>query len=167
MKQYWCNPLNRLEVREGARTLFEEIIGERGEQLEKHVYNYSLQTAATKWIPRNWESKVFRFVYLCKVRMLRFNLNKYTDLKERVSRREVTLKQLVWMTHAELRGETSDTPADAPTLEQQVDSMPDGAFQCRRCKSRKTTYYEMQTRSADEPMTVFVTCLKCNNRWKG
>ena len=39
-------------------------------------------------------------------------------------------------------------------------------FKCRRCKSRKTTYYELQTRSADEPMTTFITCLNCGKRWK-
>ncbi|KAJ3309695.1 RNA polymerase II elongation factor [Boothiomyces sp. JEL0838] len=39
-------------------------------------------------------------------------------------------------------------------------------FRCGRCKERKTTYYQMQTRSADEPMTTFVTCVNCNNRWK-
>eukprot|EP00960_Hanusia_phi_P069093 767000-Hanusia_phi.AAC.4 len=30
-------------------------------------------------------------------------------------------------------------------------------FLCRRCQKRKCTYYQMQTRSADEPMTTFVT----------
>ena len=39
-------------------------------------------------------------------------------------------------------------------------------FQCGKCKQRKCTYYQMQTRSADEPMTTFVTCIVCNNRWK-
>ena len=39
-------------------------------------------------------------------------------------------------------------------------------FKCGKCKQRKTTYYQMQTRSADEPMTTFVTCLNCDNRWK-
>ena len=28
------------------------------------------------------------------------------------------------------------------------------AFKCSRCQQRKCTYYQMQTRSADEPMTV-------------
>jgi DNA-directed RNA polymerase subunit M/transcription elongation factor TFIIS len=38
---------------------------------------------------------------------------------------------------------------------------------CRRCK-RKTRcdYYQMQTRSADEPMTTFTTCLECDLKWK-
>jgi transcription elongation factor S-II len=39
-------------------------------------------------------------------------------------------------------------------------------FKCRRCGSRSCNYYEMQTRSADEPMTQFITCLDCNNHWK-
>jgi len=40
------------------------------------------------------------------------------------------------------------------------------AFQCGRCKQRKCRYRQAQTRSADEPMTTFVTCTICNNRWK-
>lgn len=39
-------------------------------------------------------------------------------------------------------------------------------FKCGKCKQRKTQYYQMQTRSADEPMTTFVTCTNCGNRWK-
>jgi len=38
---------------------------------------------------------------------------------------------------------------------------------CRRCrKETRCDYYQMQTRSADEPMTTFVTCLECDLRWK-
>ncbi|KAF8258865.1 hypothetical protein EI94DRAFT_1909709 [Lactarius quietus] len=40
------------------------------------------------------------------------------------------------------------------------------AFQCGRCKQRKCRYRQAQTRSADEPMTTFVTCTNCNHRWK-
>lgn len=29
-------------------------------------------------------------------------------------------------------------------------------FQCGKCKQRKVSYYQMQTRSADEPMTSIV-----------
>jgi transcription elongation factor S-II len=41
-----------------------------------------------------------------------------------------------------------------------------GMFTCGKCKGTQTTYFQMQTRSSDEPMTTFVTCLNCNNRWK-
>lgn len=39
-------------------------------------------------------------------------------------------------------------------------------FRCGRCSQRKTKYYQLQTRSADEPMTTFVTCINCGHRWK-
>ena len=39
-------------------------------------------------------------------------------------------------------------------------------FTCGRCKKNKCTYYQLQTRSADEPMTTFVTCINCGKRWK-
>lgn len=39
-------------------------------------------------------------------------------------------------------------------------------FRCSRCGKRKCTYYEMQTRGADEPMTVFIKCLVCKKEWK-
>ena len=39
-------------------------------------------------------------------------------------------------------------------------------FTCSKCKKNKCTYFELQTRSADEPMTTFVTCIECGHRWK-
>lgn len=39
-------------------------------------------------------------------------------------------------------------------------------FQCQRCKKRKCTYTQLQTRSCDEPMTTFVHCTNCGNRWR-
>ena len=41
-----------------------------------------------------------------------------------------------------------------------------GMFTCPKCRKDKTTYYQMQTRSADEPMTVFITCTSCQHRWR-
>ncbi|XP_072026880.1 transcription elongation factor A protein 1-like isoform X2 [Amphiura filiformis] len=39
-------------------------------------------------------------------------------------------------------------------------------LQCGKCKKRNCTYNQVQTRSADEPMTTFVYCNECGNRWK-
>ena len=41
-----------------------------------------------------------------------------------------------------------------------------GILKCGKCKSLKTSYFQLQTRSADEPMTTFVTCKGCGHRWK-
>ncbi|XP_057175857.1 transcription elongation factor A protein 2 [Triplophysa rosa] len=39
-------------------------------------------------------------------------------------------------------------------------------FVCGKCKGKNCTYTQVQTRSADEPMTTFVLCNECGNRWK-
>lgn len=39
-------------------------------------------------------------------------------------------------------------------------------LKCGKCKKRNCTYNQLQTRSADEPMTTFVMCNECGNRWK-
>lgn len=39
-------------------------------------------------------------------------------------------------------------------------------LKCGKCKKKNCTYNQLQTRSADEPMTTFVLCNECGNRWK-
>lgn len=39
-------------------------------------------------------------------------------------------------------------------------------FQCGKCKKRECKTYSLQTRSADEPTTIFVNCINCDNTWK-
>ncbi|XP_043915910.1 transcription elongation factor A protein 3-like isoform X4 [Protopterus annectens] len=39
-------------------------------------------------------------------------------------------------------------------------------FQCSKCRKKNCTYNQVQTRSADEPMTTFMLCNECGFRWK-
>ena len=39
-------------------------------------------------------------------------------------------------------------------------------FVCTKCKNNKCKTYSLQTRSADEPMTIFVNCITCDNTWR-
>jgi DNA-directed RNA polymerase subunit M/transcription elongation factor TFIIS len=59
-----------------------------------------------------------------------------------------------------------DRVLESEWLAKQANEMTEGVLKCGKCKSMKTTYVQAQTRSADEPMTTFATCLNCNNRWK-
>ncbi|KAK6031793.1 transcription elongation factor S-II [Ostertagia ostertagi] len=43
---------------------------------------------------------------------------------------------------------------------------PSDMFKCGKCGKKNCTYTQLQTRSSDEPMTTFVFCLECGNRWK-
>nr|XP_012806887.1 transcription elongation factor A protein 2 isoform X2 [Jaculus jaculus] len=39
-------------------------------------------------------------------------------------------------------------------------------FTCSKCRKKNCTYTQVQTRSSDEPMTTYVVCNECGNRWK-
>jgi len=55
-------------------------------------------------------------------------------------------------------------------LQEKYDLMNDvsvkSALKCRRCGSAEVSIEQKQTRGADEAMTIFCTCNKCQNRWK-
>jgi DNA-directed RNA polymerase subunit M/transcription elongation factor TFIIS len=42
----------------------------------------------------------------------------------------------------------------------------EGIHTCRKCSNNKTVSYKLQTRGADEPMTIFIRCVSCSNRWR-
>lgn len=45
------------------------------------------------------------------------------------------------------------------------DELQHSILKCGKCKKNTVDYHEMQTRGADEPMTVFAHCLTCGHRW--
>lgn len=95
------------------------------------------------------------------------------DLKIRVLTKDISAKELASMSASDMASEqlrqlTQQTLKDninAARVANDTSAETD-QFKCGKCKQRKTKYFQMQTRSADEPMTTFVTCLVCNNRWK-
>ncbi|OAG29918.1 DNA-directed RNA polymerase III subunit RPC11 [Nematocida displodere] len=44
--------------------------------------------------------------------------------------------------------------------------LPERNVVCAKCAHGKAYYYQMQTRSADEPMTIFNTCVNCKHSWR-
>lgn len=41
----------------------------------------------------------------------------------------------------------------------------EGVLKCPKCSKCRTFSYSKQTRSADEPMTTFATCMLCKYKW--
>ena len=122
----------------------------------------------------SWNT-AFQTKYSSKVVRIYTNLNpdsylKNKDLFKRLFRKEFTEFELVAFTPEQMFPERfiqiqKEYDALQPKLTTK-EEVPDGMFTCGRCKSKKTTYYQLQTRSADEPITTFVTCTNCSNRWK-
>ena len=138
--------------------------------MEKGIYNYAVKEASTKKVVKKWDNPHFVQIYVDRVRSIYFNLNNESLLQQLA---DGTIKPHVvaFMTHQELRPEKWEKliqekiQRDKYKYETNIEAATD-TFKCRKCQSNKCTYYQMQTRSADEPMTTFVTCIDCGNRWK-
>ncbi|KDP21858.1 hypothetical protein JCGZ_00645 [Jatropha curcas] len=110
-----------------------------------------------------------------KYRSIMFNIKdpKNPDLRRKVLLGEVDPRKLISMTPEEMASQQRQRENEEikkKALHHSQIGGPSQAttdqFKCGRCQQRKCTYYQMQTRSADEPMTTYVTCVNCNNRWK-
>lgn len=149
----------------------EKLIGKKyALNIEKGVYNYTIVTAKKKNIVRKWENKYFLNIYKDRLRSIYINL-KNKDVVEKIKTKQIKVKDLAYMRHQEIQPKKWKKLIDAKikrdkNLTSVNLSAATDEFKCYRCKKKKCTYYQMQTRSADEPMTTFVTCLICGNRWK-
>ena len=41
----------------------------------------------------------------------------------------------------------------------------DGIYTCGDCKCKKIHMYQKQSRSQDEPMSLYCTCINCGKKW--
>jgi len=160
------------EFRNNVRIRLQKIISDENmcKNLEKGIYNYCIKEATERQIVKKWDNVYFTHLYIDRLRTLYCNL-KQPQLISRIINKEIKPHEVAFMSHQEIIPEkwTSllsdkkirDANIYAPKLEASTDG-----FTCRKCKSKECSYYQLQTRSADEPMTTFVTCIICGNRWK-
>ena len=138
--------------------------------LEKGIYNYSIKEGERNNIIKKWDNELFVIIYLQKLKMILCNI-KNEDLFKKLINKEIKAHELAFMRHEEMRPDLwndlleekkiKDENKFSPKVEASTDD-----FTCFKCKSKKCTFYQLQTRSADEPMTTFVTCINCGNRWR-
>lgn len=113
--------------------------------------------------------------YRTKYRELSFNFKdaKNGKLRSAVVERDIAPSRIVDMPSKELANDDLKKTRKKVHEKMTRDAMPyqkqkasTDMFKCGKCHQRKCTYYQMQTRSADEPLTTFVTCVNCENRWR-
>jgi len=138
--------------------------------LEKGIYNYCIKQAGERNIVKKWDNVYFTQLYIDRLRTIYINIQN-EELKAKIIDKSILAHEVAFMTHQEMSPakwqklmedkKIRDENRYAPKLEASTDN-----FTCRKCKSKECSYYQLQTRSADEPMTTFVTCIKCGTRWK-
>lgn len=139
--------------------------------LEKNILNHAVDKVAED--DASFENEYFRTAYKCKFLSVKNNFLKNPDMVEKIQNKKIKSSEVVnlkpWEAvpdghyakaleehlHKELRKEWFKKEQENTV----------GFFKCR-CGSNKTTYSQLQTRSADEPMTTFVSCMTCGKNWK-
>jgi transcription elongation factor S-II len=156
----------------------EKLIGNEVDStdLELSIYNSSIKEAVKRHVTCHWNNDLFKHIYQTRVRHIVGNLipttyvqNKrlLTDLKSGKFTIEslcdadtYTISNDMWRDYIHRRQQREKRQLEGNK------AMATDQFYCKQCHKRECTYYEMQTRSADEPMTIFISCLNCGKQWR-
>ena len=140
--------------------------------LERGIYNYTLRESDTKNIVKKWDNGYFVQIYADRLRTVCINMTN-AHVGEMLTSKQIKAHELAFMSQQDMNPAKWSSLIKAKQLrdkhkyETKVEASTDN-FTCpnSKCRSTKCTYYQLQTRSADEPMTTFVTCIDCGKRWK-
>ncbi len=166
------NPVQfRQNIREKLASLLPaDFDAKYAANLEIGVFNYAIGEATKLKLIKKWENPTFVTLYVNRLRTIYTNLQNQ-DLVKMLQTEEISAPTLAFMTHQEMNPEhwkdmiERKMKRDAAKYSTHVEAMTD-MFVCKKCKSRRCTYYELQTRSADEPSTIFISCVDCGKHWK-
>ena len=148
----------------------------KSRQIEKSIYNNIIKYTKKNNIKRKWNNIHFKSLYVSRIRSIYSNIKedsylKNKNFKKKILNNEIDVTMISELSKYDIFPENwkdlieENMKKDKLKYELKPEAMTD-IFKCHRCSGRSCTYYEVQTRSADEPMTQFITCLDCNNHWK-
>jgi DNA-directed RNA polymerase subunit M/transcription elongation factor TFIIS len=163
----------RNKLKDRLQTVLSEEAAENAAlNLERGIYNFTLGESDTKNIVKKWDNGYFVQIYADRLRTVCINLGNEHVVKM-LTTKQIKAHELAFMTHQDMNPDKwvalikAKQLRDKHKYETKVEASTDN-FTCpnSKCRSTKCTYYQLQTRSADEPMTTFVTCIDCGKRWK-
>lgn len=163
----------RENVCEKLGTLVDDA--ELGCEIEEALYQ-QITTRTSHSEKAMFQDSIFKHRYLYALSTLILNLdpNAYVgnkNLIQRVKSGEIVPEQLVSMTPPELFPEKWEEirkkqQEEEKFLYENQRKATSKRIKCFSCGERQVSYFEAQTRSSDEPMTVFYECLNCGNKWR-
>jgi transcription elongation factor S-II len=142
-------------------------------QFEEAILHVVCEQAIKENIEVDWNNRVFWNMY--RSRAISFyehcRRSENNGCVSKLESGEVTYRQFAEMSAVDLcPSRWKDSIERIIESEKKLYSKNESAaifMWCSACKKKtKCDYYQMQTRSADEPMTTFVTCLECDRKWK-
>jgi len=143
-------------------------------EIERSIFNWTVITSENNSVTRLWTNSIFRDLYIGKSSDIIDNINPNSHIGNKnlilkINSGVIDPLNLVNMSPHDMFPEQWETiikRQENTIIEKETEKAYTDQFKCNKCKKKKCTYYQMQTRSADEPMTVFITCVNCKNKWK-
>jgi len=145
-------------------------------KLEVAILQSAMTDSTNKQVFKHFDNSLFQTVYMQSLRRFVGNLdpNSYVKnafLLKKIIQKDLTIDNLATMNIMDYSPTLYTELNDRMLLreKQQLEgnkALATDLFKCGRCHKRECTYYELQTRSADEPMTKFISCLNCGNHWR-
>jgi len=147
----------------------------KAEKIEKSIYNYAHEQCILKNIEPIIENKYFLRIYVNKLMSIYNNINeksyiKNTNLLNKINNDEIDLNMIAFLSPQEIHEEHWRKYIDKQSavdefLYSRTIGVKTKEYKCGRCKERNCSYYQLQVRCSDEPMTTFINCLNCGNNW--
>lgn len=169
-------PLRRMSLHILKQRCSGQLSAEEIDDFERGIFNATLEESKRRLLRCVWENPEFQTMYEITAKRAISNLDGQsyvgnTRLLTRLREGEFAPHDIPFMTYSDLYPEQWHALSEAAMKREakmlEVDkSMATDMFRCSRCGKRQCTYYEMQTRSADEPMTQFIRCLNCGKQWR-
>lgn len=165
-------------IRDKVIENFSELLGDDACEFENHLLKHVQDLAIREGIEVDWANRVFWNLYRNKAIYLYENLkglNSYVQNKQdwlsKLKDHSISYKDFIDMNAIDMCPQRWKAAIEKIIeMEKKLYAKNTAAsifMWCSSCKKKsKCDYYQMQTRSADEPMTTFVTCLECDKKWK-
>ena len=142
----------------------------KSRNIEKSIYNKTIEESIEKTIIKKWDNYLFVQLYLDRFKYVYFILQN-KEIVEKLLNNEILTSEIAFKTHNELYPEQLNEQKEEKRIRLENKYFPKieastDMYTCSGCKKNQCTYYQVQIRSADEPMTTFVTCINCGKRWR-
>lgn len=165
-----------LAVKKLTKYLGDDLSTDQIKVLENGIYNFSIQHSNENSITPSWKSDLFIKIYDDKLVSILSNMDPTSyicneELLEKIKSNDLKIQDIASMDATELNSKRwldimrIQSIKEENSLTNKITASTN-LFKCGKCKQKKCTYYEMQVRSADEPSTIFITCLNCENKWR-
>ena len=160
-------------VPEKHRKNTRKILGEHFKKnisdiVEKGIYDYTRQYCESNSSNFSLVQGIYKDISQNIIFNLENNNDTIKNIKIQISKKKYNAYNIAFLNPYELdydpwskillrKATTEDKLTNLPTIKWDA---------CRQCKNKEYFYWQLQTRSADEPMTTFYRCKECDKTYK-